>query len=113
MTFDDGILHIYDLVQVSNNTLKPEFRLSERAAFYFGFDVVGINRYYTAMRANVQIDAVVNIPDWDEVNPLCIVVLEDNKQYKIAQIQPMTDEYGLRITKLSLTRITENYEYAD
>lgn len=112
MTFDDGILTICETVQVAGNGLKPRLKLSERESFYFGYDVLGINRYYTALRANVQIDAVVNIPGWHEIDSRDIAVLEDGKQYRLSLIQPQLDEDGLRITKLSLSRITENYEYA-
>lgn len=109
MTFDDGIIKICQTVQVAENTIKPKLQLSERERFYFGYDVLGINRYYTALRANVQIDAVVNIPGWHEIDSRDIGVLEDGRQFRLAMIQPQLNEDGLRITKLSLSRITENY----
>ena len=113
MTFDDGILTICETVQVAGNGLKPRLKLSERESFYFGYDVLGINRYYTALRANVQIDAVVNIPGWHEIDSRNIAVLEDGRQFRLSLIQPQLDEDGLRITKLSITRITEHYEFLE
>lgn len=111
MTFDDGILTICTTKDVSKPGMKPEIRLAEKERFYFGYDTLGINRYYTALQANQQIEAVVNIPGWSEISPLDICVMENDRQYKIAMIQPMLDEDGLRITKLSLERTNENYDF--
>lgn len=113
MTYDDGILRICEQVKVSGNTVKPETRLRERTRHYFGYDVLGINRYYTALRANVKIDAVVNIPGWDVIDSRDIVVLEDGSQYRLALVQPQLDRDGLRMTKLSITRITESYDFIE
>ena len=51
----------------------------------------------------------MNIPGWNDISALDICVLEDGRQYKLAMIQPTTDENGLRVTKLSLERLGENY----
>lgn len=110
MRYDDGILSICEQVEVSRNTVKPETKLRERSRFYFAFGVVGIERYYTALRANVRIDAVVSIPGWETIDSRDIVILEDGTQYRLAQVQPTLDKDGLRMTRLSITRITENYE---
>lgn len=112
MTFDDGILKVCEITNTAENGQKPVYKLAEKARYYFGFDVVGFNRYFTALNAKVQIAHVVNIPGWDYISPLAIIVLEDNTQYRLSQVQPMLDDDNLRITKLSLERITENYELA-
>lgn len=111
MTFDDGILTVCELTNIAANGQKPVYRLSVRESFYFGFDVVGFNRYYTALNAKVQIAHVVNIPGWNVINPNDVIVLEDETQFRLSQVQPMLDDNGLRITKLSLERITESYEF--
>lgn len=111
MTFDDGILSICRTVDTAKPGMKPEIRLERKEQYYFGFDNIGIARYYTAMQANQQISAVVNIPDWGDISTLDICVLEDGRQYKVAMCQPTTDENGLRITKLSLERIGEEYAF--
>ena len=113
MTYDDGILKVCEIVNTAENGSKPVYSLSETARYYFGFDIVGFNRYYTALSAKVQIAHVVNIPGWDVISPLSVIVLEDGTQYRLSQVQPMLDDSGLRMTKLSLERITENYEFAE
>lgn len=111
MTFDDGILSIYKTVNTAEVGMKPKLELELKDRHYFGFDNIGITRYYTALQANQQISSVVNIPDWGDISVLDICVLEDGQQYKIAMRQPTMDEDGLRITKLSLERVDEEYAF--
>lgn len=112
MTFDDGIIILCSVENIAEPGDRPVTGLSEKERFYFSFDTLGINRYYTAMQNNQQIEAVVNIPGWGGVEATDICVLESGKQYRIAMIQAMTDDNGLKITKLSLERLGEEYEYA-
>lgn len=108
MTFDDGILTIYKTVNIAPAGEHPQTGLVEKERFYFGYDTLGFSRYYTALQANHRIDCVVNIPGWGDIEATDICALEDGKQYRLAQIQPMLDS-GLRITKLSLERLGEEY----
>lgn len=108
MTFDDGILTICAVRDISEPGMKPKLTLAEKERFYFGYDTLGLTRYYTALQANQQIEAVVNIPGWSDISTLDICVMENGLRYRIRLIQPMLDEDGLRITKLSLERLGEN-----
>lgn len=110
MTFDDGIVKIYEITQQTAAGTMPIKGLTYKESFYFGYDVLGINRYYTALQANQQIEAVINIPGWNEINPAVhIAVLENGNQYRVRMAQPTTDEDGIRITKLTLERMHEKY----
>lgn len=85
--------------------VETETLLSEH---YFGYDVLGFNRYYTALQANQSISMVVNIPGWHDISVLDTVEMEDGRRCLIRLCQPMTDESGLKITKLTLERVTEH-----
>ena len=61
-TFDDGILTIYSVENIAEPGDMPVTGLVEKASFYFGYETVGINRFYTALQANRQIESVVHIP---------------------------------------------------
>lgn len=111
MTFDDGVLQICSVVNAADPGDKPVRQLSVVESFHFGYDQLGITRYYTAMQAHQQIEAVVNIPGWNRIAVESVAVLEDGTQYVVRMVQPQTDEDGLRITKLSLERITQNYAF--
>lgn len=119
MTFDDGIVGVYELTEISvpGKQPKPGLQLSER--FFFGYDTLGINRYYTAKQASQDIAAVINISGWNPIQAnknIAIIANADGvidptcEQFRIVMVQPMTDEYGLRITKLSLERIGDKYD---
>lgn len=110
MTFDDGILTIYKVENTAHPGQMPVEGLTEKDRYYYGFDTLGINRYYTALQARQTIEAVVNIPGWNDISALDICVLEDGRQYKLAMIQPTKDENGLRIMKLSLERLGKTYD---
>lgn len=111
MTFDDGIVAIYTIVEQTTPGRKPEkgIRIGER--FFFGYETLGVQRYYTALQANQQIEAVINIPGWNTINPAQnVAMLENGNQYRIVMVQPTTDDDGLRITKLTLERMHESYD---
>ena len=57
------------------------------------------------MQANQSVSAVVNIPGWHEISVLDAVTMEDGQRYLIRLCQPMKDENGLNITKLTLERV--------
>lgn len=105
MTFDDGILKIYKTDNTAAPGDMPREELVLKSEHYFGFDVLGYNRYYVALQAQQNISAVVNIPEWHGISPLDVAELEDGQQYKIRLAQPMKDENGLNITKLTLERV--------
>ena len=109
MTFDDGILTIYQIRNRAEPGMKPELGLREKEKFYFGFDTLGIQRYYTALQARQQIEAVVKVPGWYDIKSTDICILENEVQYRIAMIQFTREEDGLKITKLSLERLGEDY----
>lgn len=109
MTFDDGILTIYAVTNTAQPGQMPVEGLEEKEKYYYGFDTLGINRYYTALQAQQQIEAVVNVPGWGDVAATDVCALDNGDQFRIVMRQPALDDNGLRITKLSLERINEKY----
>lgn len=113
MTYDDGIVTICTVTNGANTGDMPQKVLSEKLKSYFSFNTLGIQRYYTALDAKQQIEAVINIPDWQPVQVHDIAVLESGLQYIIQTVQPGWDNNGLKNTKLSLERLGEKYDYED
>lgn len=111
MTFDDGIVQIYDVVNINKPGDIPKKGLRWRAELYFSEESVGITRYYEAIRANQMIErviAVYRVP----VNTNQIVVFEDGTQYLVRMVQHTVDENGIKISRLSLERNGEEYAFA-
>ena len=67
MTFDDGILTVYQTENIAEPGMKPVIGLKEKEKYYYGFGELGFNRVYTAMQAKQQIEAVVNVPGWNDI----------------------------------------------
>lgn len=110
MTFDDGIMRVYEITNIAEPGNKPVEGLVFREAFFFGYTDLGINRYYTAKMAHEQIEAVVYIPGWHPIKANeYVAVMEDDAQFVIRMVQPTTDDDGLRVTRLSLERIGDKY----
>lgn len=105
MTFDDGILTIKSRTNTAANSMMPSYSYTTKASYYFSFDYLGFSRYYEALKAQTQLEHLVNIADWIDVSTEDICVLEDGVNYRIAQVQKIWDRTGLKITKLSLERI--------
>ena len=111
MTYDDGIVKIYSVVNTADAGDKPKEALEYKTSFYFSYDNLGVTRYYEALRANQLIEAVINV-QWDlSVKTTDVAVMEDGTQYRIAMSQPQVDDDGLRFMRLSLERINNEYEY--
>lgn len=118
MTFDDGVVGVYELTKIKVPGKMPVDGLQEKEQFYFGYETLGINRYYTALQASQQIESVLSIPGWNPIKAnthIAIIadadgsITEDCDQFSIVMVQPTTDEDGLRITRLSLERIGDKY----
>ena len=118
MTFDDGIIGVYELTEVKTPGKMPTEGLSLKERFFFRHDILGINRYYIAKQAGQNIEDVISIPGWNTFTAnRHIVIFADADgnidsscpQYRIVMVQPTHDEQGLRITRLTLEKVGEEY----
>lgn len=112
MTFDDGILTVYGMKNTAEQGDMPKETPVLQSQHYFCYDTLGFQRYYTALQAKQQIDAVVNIPLWQDIRMTDMVVLDDGSSFGVRLVQKMKDDNGLQITKLTLERL-ENVDVTD
>lgn len=110
MTYDDGILSICRVTNSAEPGNKPMIRLEEKEKYYYGYEELGVTRYYQAKNANQQIECVVRIQGWEDVKVTDICILDDGTQYEISMVQPTHDENSLRMMKLTLERVKQSYE---
>ena len=112
MTFDDGILTVYRPANTAGAGDKPVPGLSVCGRFYYGFQSIGITRYYTAMQAGQDVSAVVCVPGWNDIQVNDIIVRDEapDRQYRAEMVQPETDEFGLRVDRITLGVITIAYD---
>lgn len=110
MTFDDGIVKVYNVQNEAEPGDMPVKGLVSPESFYFHEESLGITRYYEALKAGQQIERVISIPWPAEVTINRIAVFEDDSQFQIRMVQQTHDENGIKIIRLSLERNGEAYE---
>ncbi len=111
MTFDDGILAVYRGENSALPGKMPVMSLIEKARYYYGYDRIGITRYYQALQANQQIEAIVNVPGWNDIKVTDVIILQEQPKilYQVDMVQPDMDE-GLKFQKLTLGKVEQEYE---
>lgn len=105
----DGLLKLYRLANTVPKGLMPREKLVYLSDEYFEERMVGYNRQYAALGVDQKVDALVRIWRNDQVMVNDYAVLDDN-QYRIDFIQHLSDEDGLPVTDLTLSRLGENYD---
>lgn len=108
MTFDDGIVKVYIVKNTATSGNKPKYELVAKSQHYFGFETIGITRYRTALQTKSRIEELIHILEDRQIFAEDICILEDGLQYKCGQVQHTTED-GLRITKIELERLVEDY----
>lgn len=106
MVFDDGILKVYSVQDISEKGDKPKFEYSYLNSHYFSYSTVGITRHYTAKANNEIIENVVKIYQDRSIKTDDVIEIENNF-YKVLLIQHTVDENGIKISIISLSRYEE------
>lgn len=112
MTFDDGIVFFYDKVNTAEPGNKPVYALRETARACFHRDELGVTRYYYALQAGRQVEAVISVYRDAPVRVGQIAAI-DCTQYRVDMVQPTTDDDGIEITRVTLVHTEEHYGYVN
>ena len=110
MTYDDGILTVYRPQNTAGPGDKPQPGLTFRGRYYYSISSLGVTRYYAAMQAGQDVSAIVTVPGWDDIITNDIVILDNGRQYWAEMVQPETDAFGLRITRITLGVLSVDYQ---
>ena len=111
-TFNDGIVSIYSLSDISQNGRKPREGLTLKIqSLRYHERTVGMSRFWTAMQATAKIDLLLRCPQNRSISTQDIAIPIDGKQYKIVQIQ-YPENIEPPVMDLSLERISEVYDIA-
>ncbi len=110
---DAGKVEVCTLQNTAEPGLMPVDRLAPVLADYFEERTIGYNRYYQAQGVNEQIDLLIRINRTTAARIGMYAVLsysENDGQYRITNVQQLTDEDGLKCTDLTLTRMDTLYD---
>ena len=91
----------------------PKLKLKFKTKFCFSYYEIGVTRFYYAMKNGQNISAVLESYFDKNIVVNDVVVLEDGSQFIVRMVQPTINENGLRIMRISLERIEQNYEFAE
>ena len=86
-TFNDGVVKIYEVINTAPNGEMPVEGLSLKRTLRYHERTVGLNRFFTALQANVRVNYVLRCPRLRDISTQDIAMPNDGKQYRIFQIQ--------------------------
>ena len=111
MLLDSGELTLCTARDVSKPGAMPVYLLIPRNVHFYGERTIGYGRQYAAMGVNEQVDLLVRI--WqDRSARIGMYAVIDDEQYRIDNVQHLTDEEGLKVTDLTLRRLDDLYDIA-
>ena len=110
---DAGMVTVCTLLNTAQPGAMPVNRLSLVFADYFEERTVGYNRFYVAKGVNERVDLLIRTNRHTDARIGMYAVLsysENDGQYRITNVQQMTDDDGLKCTDITLARMDELYE---
>ena len=111
MTYDDGMLKIYTVSNEAEPGCMPVEKLVLKQEYYYHTEQIGVTRYFSALEADQQVQAVVDVPGWEDIKTTDYALLDsDTEPLKVSFVQTAYDEENLKMTRLTLTKVEMNYE---
>lgn len=108
-TFNDGVCSISRVKNVAEPGNKPKEGLEAKyGRIPFERRTIGLQRFYQAMQADVQITDLIRIPYQMNIstNDVCVI---EGKQYRIKQVQAIKDTLPAA-ADLTLERLEVAYD---
>lgn len=106
LTFNHGVADFFRLVNVAQAGNKPVYQREKIVTLRFEYETLGMNRFYTALQADVKLDELIITPLIRSVSTQDIAVIND-VPYRIEQVQHISDTKP-PASRFSLSRIQEN-----
>lgn len=107
--YNDGIVTIYEVKNVAAPGYKPVEMLVGKAKLRYEERRTGLQRYYSAMQNQVQIERVLRVPRAGAVSSQDVAVTEEGNQYRIDLVQAVQDVWPASVD-LTLAKVDQDYE---
>lgn len=107
---NDGIVQICRVVDVSEPGYRPVEKLEPIVTLRYENQRVGIQRYFSGMQNQIQVDRVIRVQKALEITNQNVAVTEDGAEYRIDLVQDVTGIFP-RCVDLTLTRIEQGETY--
>lgn len=113
MLFDSGVLAIYELKNTAEPGRKPVEKLVFKSQCFYGERTIGYGRQYAARGVNEQVDLLARTWEDRGIRIGMYAATEEGDQFRIDNVQHLTDDDGLKVTDLSMSRLDKLYDVAD
>lgn len=112
MLLDSGELTLCTLKNTTANGSMPLEVLVPGKVHLYGERTVGYVRQYAAKGVNEQVDLLAQIWQDRSARIGMYTLMDSGEQYRIENVQHLTDDDGLRVTYLTLRRLDNLYDIA-
>lgn len=111
-SYNDGIVTICDITDVSKPGNLPVEKLTARVSLHYGEQRMGVARYYAAQQNQNQIERVIRVQRVRGIHAQDVALTEDGQQYRIDLVQTVDDVFPPSLD-LTLAKVTQIYEVDD
>lgn len=82
-TYNDGVVRIYSVENIAEPGRTPKKGIQYKCDLRYSERTVGLNRFWTAKQAQVEIDLLLRVQKLRDVSTQDIAIPNDGNQYKI------------------------------
>lgn len=105
-----GTLIVSEVLNIAAAGEAPRFVAYELTSRPYQEKTIGLNRRIYGLNAGIEIQRIVDIDEVRDLSTNDIVTLKDSRQYKITEIQELTEEVP-KTQRLSLELLTDAYDW--
>lgn len=105
--FNDGIVTVYSVEDNAPAGFRPVEKLTKKAALRYEERRLGIQRFYSGMQNQIEIERVLRVPFF-EISNQDIAITEDGRQYRIDLVQKVMDVFP-DCLDITLSKIEQKY----
>lgn len=107
-SYNDGMVRIYNVTDVSAAGLKPSEGLELAVTLPYAEKKLGISRYYSAKQNQIEVERVLRVPAACAMNNQQVAICENGQKYRIDLVQLAEGIYP-KSYDLTLAKITQNF----
>lgn len=104
-SYNDGVVDVFSVHNVAQAGYAPVKELLYKVTLRYEERRMGINRYYSSMQAQMQIDRVIRVQKSIPINTQDVVV-EHGEQYRVELVQVVPDVYPASLD-LTLSKVKQ------
>lgn len=105
-SYNDGVVTIYSVTDGAKPGYQPMPMLAEKITLRYAEQRLGIQRYYTALQNQVQVERVIRTARAGDITTQDIAITEDGRKYAVYMVQSVQDVYPPSVD-ITLSKISQ------